>query len=346
MTRQVTAVAISLMAATLVQAADKGQVLAANLAEAASITSGRLVMGVEQFWPQPDRSELLARLPDAQRLQLERLPLVDKLNERVTTLQELVFDKRQGVWKRSTSDTRDLVKISQENKLTATEALNLSLSEVLIRGFDPAYVLDFTPPDGRVGLERRGRLSVRRAIGRPSKDPPFDFGVVPEGITNQGNLIAEDALCDGQPCVKLTLSLTGRKTVVLSDPAICYHYRSIRTTLSDGTLIVEHFASDYRVIGGLWVPFRREDREWSPDKRLKWEAITRLESVELNQPVPEEVFSIEVPKGADIEDEITTKAIYKANEPVTVSLTSAPRLVRSLKLKPHTLVRSVTRPGE
>jgi len=179
-----------------------------------------------------------------------------------------------------------------------------------------------------------GVLTIMNVLNNASTERPYDFGLVAESITGSAQLTLSNSPCDGnQECTTLRIAGPEGSTVVMTDSSKHYHYRRMERRSPDGKLKAEWIASDYRLISGLWVPFRREDRIWSSEGQMIREKVITLQSAELNRGIPESKFSIEIKKGEHIVTELERGA-YSVGAPVTVTLTSAPNIAHLIQASP------------
>jgi hypothetical protein len=217
-------------------------------------------------------------------------------------------------------DLRDIGRMMQEKGLTARDRANLDQGrEVVTSG---AHVMFFY--DGN-RLDTGPELDLVQAPGPVvDKLDLVRLGcIAPEALSGQWDTTFSAMQVDGQQrlVVRREASVEGSSAscVLECDPALGYRYRSARV-YSNGRLVKEELADDFRDVGGTPYPHKYRTRFFDETGTLSREVELTFEKVELNLPVTDDDFTISAPAGTRVVDTIVSgrESFLQAAEKVSI----------------------------
>jgi hypothetical protein len=86
--------------------------------------------------------------------------------------------------------------------------------------------------------------------------------------------------------------------VYVIDPLVDYRYRTFKRIRKDtGKTIDEQHLEDYRLVDGIWYPFRQEERRFTNDGEPLEETRIAVATAKLNVDLDEKAFTFRVPAG-------------------------------------------------
>ena len=146
------------------------------------------------------------------------------------------------------------------------------------------------------------------------------FGLISLGIINE-KFLSEDLGptlseidVDGQSLLRIQLTVEGQnamKATIKIDcvPSLRYHFRRIQWH-SEGQLIKETIADDYRDVNGVPYPFLYIDRSFDKDGRIRRETKYVMEKVELGVDLSPDDFKLFIPAGTRLFDSVASMTTH------------------------------------
>jgi hypothetical protein len=225
---------------------------------------------------------------------------VDRINQDISIRTILVFDTDRGEWKAQATDLRDLDALIQKHGLPQEQRLNLSRGQTDLAGRDSQVMLHQVAELDSSNLNLMDNLNPDLPF---LLSLPIDLGVVGAGmvreLNNAQDVVVEHGTWRGQDVLSVTVY--GQNGIVATfhlDPEHGYGRRLGQTSSISGTVVAEVVFEDYRDVNGVAIPFQVINRRYDPETgELSYEKVTTVESAEINVPVSEEEFRLELPAG-------------------------------------------------
>ncbi len=188
--------------------------------------------------------------PDEDRAVNARLTELSKTSHMKVTLN---LDAQGGVWRITTKDLRDLNAIMEKENFAPDVRGYLDQSCVLLADRDLQGWFG-------TGIGWLSTHESAKPFASPVVNSDLRVGAVPDEMFQRSS--GTSIVASGAPpdqLFRLTVEWpNGGKVVLEVDPKIGYRYRSYRAYRSDGKLGQLEEASDYRLVDGLYLPFRYE----------------------------------------------------------------------------------------
>jgi len=226
--------------------------------------------------------------------------IVGRINQDISTRTTVVFDTDRGEWKAQATDLRDLDALIREHELPQEQRLNLSRGQIDLAGRDSQVMLHQVAELDSSSLNLMDNLNpdLPFLLGLP-----IDLGVVGTGmvreLNNAQDVAVEHGTWRGQDVLSVTVY--GQNGIVATfhlDPEQGYGRKLGQTSSISGTLVAEVVFEDYRDVNGVMIPFQVTNRRYDPETgERSYEKVTTVESADINVPVSEEEFRLELPAG-------------------------------------------------
>ncbi|HUW82278.1 MAG TPA: hypothetical protein VMZ31_05695 [Phycisphaerae bacterium] len=226
--------------------------------------------------------------------------IVGRINQDISTRTTLVFDTDRGEWKAQATDLRDLDALIREHGLPQEQRLNLSRGQIDLAGRDSQVMLHQVAELDSSNLNLMDNLNPDLPF---LLSLPIDLGVVGAGMVreldNAQDVVVEHGTWRGQDVLSVTVyAHNGIVATFHLDPEHGYGRRLAQTSSIDGTVVAEVVFEDYRDVNGVMIPFQVINRRYDPQTgELSYENAITVESAEINVPVSEEEFRLELPAG-------------------------------------------------
>ncbi len=278
------------------------QVRQAMSAAVGSIKTAQVVYQVvyiEDKRLSPPTPEELRHLVSSQSIHPERDRVVNtrlrELNKVRHVRISVELDTQAGVWRVSTKDLRDLDAIMQREAFAPG-----------VRGFLDQSGVTLADRDFRAWLSTGiGHLSTYESaepFASPVVNSRLRIGAVPDEVFQRWSVTSIVAC--GSPSEQLyrvTLeSPEGGKVVLEVDPKLGYRYRSYKGYGRDGNLWGLEEASDYRLVDGLYFPFKYEVTQYDASGTVDRHEKIVVQEAHFNQKLPPDALKLMLPPGTQI----------------------------------------------
>jgi hypothetical protein len=235
---------------------------------------------------------------------------------KVDTLLDRVGDRV----KMSLTELRDIDKLLKEHNLPPEQKINVPKSRtILMQGDYDMEISDGNAPNRPMDM----LLTVR-----PGRHNMFEFtslGIIDEKLLSEDlGPTSSEINSDGKSLLRIELTTKGQnplKRTVDCDPSLGYRFRRIQQH-SDGKLIKETIADNYKDVNGIPYPFLHIERSFDKDGKIIRETKHVMEKVELGVDLSPDDFKIFVPAGTQFIDDIS-RAIHTIEQSGYMSIDDA-----------------------
>ena len=221
-----------------------------------------------------------------------------------------ILDYKTKSLKSSLTDLRDVDALLKEHNIPPVQKSVVSYSRKLV--FQGYYEMDLlgidvsdAPPDLM--------LFKCSAPGRYYMFRLASLGIINEELLSEdlGPTLSE-VNSDGQSLLRIQLTRKGqnpRKETIDCDPSLGYRFRRIQWH-SNGQLIKETIADDYRDVNGVPYPFLYIDRSFDEDGKIRRETKYVIEDAQLGAELSANDFKIFVPAGTRLFDSVISMTTH------------------------------------
>ncbi len=246
-----------------------------------------------------------------------------QVNREMATDEEIIFDNDRQLWRVSVTDTRDRELLKSRMSLSDEELKGVSRTRTVLGGLDGQRMIIYRP-------ERETAHFVQLPQGRTGRRKvPVEWGMIDENSLIKPGASVENVVYEGDTCKRVTVHGESESQVVVLHPRVRNRFREKTTVALNGSVISRSIAANYRQVDGYWIPFHFEEHQWSRKTGQKQEfRITKVRSVDLKSPPAPGTFSLTLPVGTSVLDDINGAA-FRIGEPIDVTLATAPD-VRSM----------------
>ena len=240
---------------------------------------------------------------------------IDKIRKHRCTKIDAIVDCKAKSVKSVLTDLRDVDALLKENHLPPEQKINVSESRIVLH--QDTYEMQFTGADVSNGPPE---LDI---FERPDL-ANYMFRMSSLGVINK-KLLSEDRIptltqidLGGRHLLCIQLTIKGQESLsatvkIECDPSLGYRFRRIQR-YSEGRLIAETTADDYRDVNGVPYPFLYVERSFDKDGKICRETKYVFEDVKLGVDLSANDFKIFVPAGTDITDAVVAMTAYKVEQ--------------------------------
>lgn len=241
--------------------------------------------------------------------------IFNNIQNHTLTKVDAILDYKTKKAKSVLTDLRDINALLKEHNLPAEQKMNVSMSSTLLH--QNTYEMLFTDSSVLNGPPMMG-LFVR-------PDPAnYLFKLIYSGVIDK-KLLSDDKNptlteidSNGRALLRIELAVKGQNatkaTVKIDcDPLLGYRFRRIQWH-SDGQLIREIIADDYRDVNGILYPFLYIHRSFDKDGKILRERKYIFEDVQLGIDLSVSDFKIFVPAGTQLTEGILSMTTHKIEQ--------------------------------
>jgi hypothetical protein len=242
---------------------------------------------------------------------MDRMPTT---RSEVTETYRIVWDRDNDRWRRDVSyEGLASAFVLHEGEMLPTSTVSLCSKDIEVRYSQlpkgkRAVTIDNVPPSGQ-------------------KPMPLPVGVIFEkAIDNTEGVSCGTSAMDGRPMRIVATQHSSWRTLRYLDPSLRYRPRRIEARMADGRVVNRADYSDYRMVNGVLHPHSIAQTAWDRNGRLREVITWRVESIRLNEVIPDGTFAIEVPGGTLVTmlaGEDAERGGYHSQQPLTITIENA-----------------------
>jgi hypothetical protein len=243
---------------------------------------------------------------------------------------DMLLDRVRDRVKMSLTELRDVDKLLKEHHLPPEQKINFPKSRTFLMQGD----YDMEISDGNAPNRPMDMLLIKR----PGRHAMFRFtslGIIDNRlISGDVNATLTEIDSGGKPLLRIELTTKGQKLLkrtIDCDPSLGYRFRRIQQH-SDGKLIKETIADDYKDVNGIPHPFLYIDRGFDKDGKISRETKYVMEKVKLGVALSPDDFKVFVPAGTQFIDDIS-RAIHTIEQSGYMGIDDALSIGRKWLLK-------------
>jgi hypothetical protein len=172
-------------------------------------------------------------------------------------------------------------------------------------------------------------LSVLTLPKNAIRRPPFHSGTTGPGfLLRADETTVADTVRAGERVQVVTAKLPKMTVVYTLSPDLDHRIREVEYRTPEGARTFQLLLSDYKLIDGVPVPFKSEQRQWSITGQLTRETLVSVESARVNVELPRSNFILRIPAKTGVTVSVDNRrAVFQTgNYEQSVSLEHAPLL--------------------
>lgn len=257
---------------------------------------------------------------------------VKELNKHRRFKVDGILDYRTKSLKSSLTDLRDVDALLKEHNIPPVQKSVVSWARALViqRPYEMELLgidVSDAPPD----------LILSKCPGPKY----YMFGLISLGIINE-KLLSEDLgptlseiNSNGQSLLRIKLTRKGQtslKRTIDCDPSLGYRFRRIQRH-SDGQLIGETIADNYKDVNGIPYPFLYIDRIFDKDGKIRRETKYVMKKVELGVDLSPDDFKVFVPAGTQFLDAVASMTTHTVEQGDYMGIDDALNIGKSFLIK-------------
>lgn len=269
-------------------------------------------------------SRFLGKSPELRAATVEASPGLDKvveLNRDRHTRERVVYSRHRQQWKVEKQELRGIDRMMADKALPELQRLALSDDRILLFSNSLPHYVDYG------FAEDRGILTVMTLPKNAIRRPPVQLGVRESGFllrATETSVTEEER--DGQRVRVVTAKLPDLTVVYVLSSELDHRVREVEHRASQGARIYQLVLSDYRLVDGIPLPFKSEERQWSLAGQLTRETLVNVESARVNVEPPKTEFIVGIAPhtAVNVFVENRREAFQTGNYEQSVSLDQAP----------------------
>lgn len=201
-------------------------------------------------------------------------------------------------WKLITEDLRDIDRIATDEGFSPARSSTVDSSRTVLAVGDAKANLQ---PATRhlmidtqsTGAEPPGSLAILRS--------PLRFGLIADRVfEDYTNRSITECSVDDKVLNCVAMESDKRRYELVIDPQVGHQYRDLRIYSSDGTLIHEGKARDYRLVDGIHYPHSYETWDFSNEGKLKRHRRLTVTKARFNHELPPDALAVKVPAATKV----------------------------------------------
>jgi len=244
---------------------------------------------------------------------------------------DLLLDRAGDRVKMSVTELRDVDKLLKKYHLPPEQKINFPKSRTfLMQGDYDMEISDGNAPNRPMDLGlyvRPGRTAVFRFTS---------LGIIEERlISDDSSPTFSEINSDGKSLLRIELTTKEQKPLkrtIDCDPSLGYRFRHIQRYSSDGHLIRETIADNYKDVNGIPYPFLHIERSFDKDGKIRRETKYVMEKVRLGVDLSPDDFKVFVPAGTQFMDDVS-KVLHTIEKSSYIGIDDALSIGRERLLK-------------
>jgi hypothetical protein len=207
----------------------------------------------------------------------------------------LLCDAERGEWKITTEDLRDIDQIMAEERLSPPHRLALDTSSIVLA--EDGFIARFQPSVSYLFLMPRNKAESDEKCSRSHTilSCPLHFGIIGENLEESTTSSMTESFLSGRSVLAVTLESEQRRHILEVDPQVDYQFRRYRIYSHDAQLRQESVADDYRLVDGVYYPFKFEKHEFDQQGNVTRHEKIIVQNVRFNHRLSPDVFQINIP---------------------------------------------------
>ncbi len=263
-----------------------------------------------------------------------------QLNRNRHELHTVWFDAVQMQWKVDQQDLRPINDLMTREGIDGSALPSVSQTKTLLSSRQARCM--FHPVVGQLTILDAVKLPPPLDTMECVHMAPLKPGIVPDyrfATCSGAKVVAVSAA--GRDLESVELEFPAMRVVIEADPAIGYHYRKLEEYTTDGKLITQALASDYRFTNGIFFPFRHEESKWNPDGALSRREVLVVKSAEFNKEIAASDLAVRMPAQSIVYD-ATRRKVLRSSTERTVSLQNLARLPADIEADAKRVAQTAT----